>query len=113
MSYCQGTLGPLPPGATDLYGTRNVTDCSNRTILFAFDPTAAWPNEVTHGPELDWTRVISDDFNAFRMTSQAMAVLYIIGVGTVGTVLLVQVVSIATRKAQYGIFEFGLLVVCQ
>ncbi|KAF3389448.1 hypothetical protein F1880_003353 [Penicillium rolfsii] len=110
MSYCQGTLGPVPPGSTDLYGTRNVTDCSNRTILFAFDPTAAWPTEVTHGAELDWTRVISDDFHAFRMTSRVMAVLYIIGVGTVGTVLLVKGVEIGTRKPQYGVFEFGFLV---
>ncbi|KAJ5896366.1 uncharacterized protein N7473_005765 [Penicillium subrubescens] len=110
MSYCQGTLGPLPPGATDLYGTRNVTACSNRTILFAFDPTAAWPKEVTHGPALEWPRVISDDFHAFRMTSRAMAVLYIIGVGTMGTVLLVKGVEVATRKKQYGVFEFGFLV---
>lgn len=113
MSYCQGTLGPLPPGATDLYGTRNVTDCSNRTVLFAFDPTAAWPKEITHGPALEWPRVISDDFHAFRMTSRAMAVSYIIGVGTMGTVLLVKGVEVATRKKQYGVFEFGFLVVCQ
>jgi hypothetical protein len=41
-----------------------------------------------------------------------MAVLYIIGVGTMGTVLLVKGVEVATRKKQYGVFEFGFLVVC-
>lgn len=111
MSYCQGTLGPVPAGATDLYSSRNVTDCSNRTILFAFNPTAAWPTEITHGPALEWPRVISDDFHAFQMTSRAMAVLYIIGVGAVGTVLLVKGVSVAMPKAQYGLLEFGFLVV--
>ncbi|OOQ85334.1 hypothetical protein PEBR_26103 [Penicillium brasilianum] len=110
MSYCQGTLGPVPAGATDLYSSRNVTDCSNRTILFAFNPTAAWPTEITHGPALEWPRVISDDFHAFQMTSRAMAVLYIIGVGAVGTVLLVKGVSVAMPKAQYGLLEFGFLV---
>lgn len=55
--------------------------------------------------------MISDDFHAFSMTSRAMAVLYIIGVGAVGSVLLVNAVSIAIPRAQYGVFEFGLLVV--
>lgn len=45
------------------------------------------------------------------MTSRAMAVLYIIGVGAVGAVLLVKIFSIAMPRAQYGLFEFGLLVV--
>lgn len=112
MSYCQGTLGPAPAGATDLYASRNVTDCSNRTILFAFDPTAAWPKETTHGPALEWPRVISDDFHAFRMTSRAMAVLYIIGVGAVGLVLLVKGVQVVMPKKQYGMLEVGFLVVC-
>lgn len=111
MSYCQGTLGPVNPGETDLYSSRNVTDCSSRKVLFAFNATAAWPNEITHGPQLEWPRVISDDFYAFRMTSRAMAVLYIIGVGAVGAVLLVKCFSIAMPRAQYGVFEFGLLVV--
>lgn len=91
---------------------RNVTDCSNRTILFSFDPTAAWPKEITQGPALEWPRVISDDFHAFRMTSRAMAVLYIVGVGAVGIVLVVKAVSMAVPKAQYGLVEFGFLVVC-
>ncbi|OQD81818.1 hypothetical protein PENANT_c025G07283 [Penicillium antarcticum] len=63
MSYCSGELGTTDPSAGV---TRNVTTCSNRTILFAFDPTQAWPKEVTHGAELDWPRVIADDFHAFR-----------------------------------------------
>lgn len=42
-----------------------------------------------------------------------MAVLYIIGVGAVGTVLLVQGASVAVPRAQYGVFEFGFLVVCE
>lgn len=109
MSYCQGTLGTGEPGTPGV--SRNVTQCSNRTILFAFDPTEAWPNEITHGPTLEWPRVISDDFRAFRITSQAMAVLYIIGVGATGFALFARASSFITRKTQSGLFEFGFLVV--
>ncbi|KAJ5666934.1 hypothetical protein N7462_011343, partial [Penicillium macrosclerotiorum] len=108
MSYCQGTVGTAAPGSTDF--VRNVTGCSNRTILFSFDPTDAWPREISHGSTLEWPRVISDDFHAFRMTSRVMAVLYIIGVGAVGMVLLLKSASLLLPRMQYGIFEFGLLV---
>lgn len=109
MSYCQGTLGKAEPGETVV--SRNVTECSSRTILFAFNPTDAWPEEITHGPTLEWPRVISDDFNAFSLTSRSMAVFYIIGVGAIGFALLSRVSSFISRKAQTGLFEFGFLVV--
>ncbi|KAJ5569727.1 uncharacterized protein N7459_009157 [Penicillium hispanicum] len=108
MSYCQGTLGTVEPSSASI--TRNVTQCSNRTILFSFDPTEAWPKEVTNGSTLEWPRVISDDFHAFRMTSQSMAVLYCIGVGAVGAVLVVRAASFAAPRIQQGPFEFGFLV---
>ena len=106
MSYCQGNLGSGSKSAA-----HNVTECSSRTILFSFDPTEAWPKEITHSSELDWPRVISDDFNAFRITSQSMAVLYCIGVGAMGLVLLVRASSVVAPRAQTGLFEFGFLVV--
>lgn len=109
MSYCQGTLSSAEPGAPGV--SRNVTECSKQTILFAFDPTQAWPEEITQGPELSWPRVISDDFRAFRVTSQAMAVLYIIGVGATGFALFARASMFITRKTQSGLFEFGFLVV--
>ncbi|KAJ6163761.1 hypothetical protein N7497_003740 [Penicillium chrysogenum] len=67
MSYCQGTLGTTDPGAGVTPNVSNVTECSHRTTLFSFGPTQEWP-KVTHGPELKWPRVISDDFHAYRMT---------------------------------------------
>ncbi|KAJ5787551.1 Actin cortical patch SUR7/pH-response regulator PalI [Penicillium paradoxum] len=106
MSYCQGTLGAanLTTGVT-----HNVTKCSNRTILFSFDPTQAWPKEITDGAGLEWPRVISDDFHAFRVTSQSMAILYCIGVGAMGAVLLVRAWTILAPQAAQGLFEFGFL----
>ncbi|KAJ5081717.1 hypothetical protein NUU61_009981 [Penicillium alfredii] len=107
MSYCQGTLSTPDPGSG---ASRNVTKCSGRSIPFSFDPTQAWPKEITQGPELAWPRVISDDFHAFRLTSQAMAVLYCIGVATMGVVLLVRVWMTLKPKPQQGLLEFGFLV---
>ncbi|KAJ5725524.1 uncharacterized protein N7483_006881 [Penicillium malachiteum] len=107
MSYCQGTLGTVEPGTPG--GTRNVTECSDRQILFSFDPTEDW-TDITHGPTLEWPRVISDDFHAFRLTTQSMAVLYCIGVSAIGAVLLARVASFIAHRAQQGLFEFGFLV---
>lgn len=109
MSYCQGTLGSIDPGDPGV--TRNVTSCSNRTILFSFDPTEAWPKEITQGPALEWPRVISDDFQAFRLTSRAMAVLYCIAVGAVGAMLLVRVWAFLSPKKQRDVLELPFLVV--
>ncbi|KAJ5738811.1 hypothetical protein N7493_001966 [Penicillium malachiteum] len=108
MSYCQGTLGTVEPGTPG--GTRNVTQCSDRQVLFSFDPTEAWTDGITHGPTLEWPRVISDDFHAFRLTTQSMAVLYCIGVSAIGAVLLTRVSSFIAPRVQQGLFEFGFLV---
>ncbi|KAJ5542337.1 Actin cortical patch SUR7/pH-response regulator PalI [Penicillium sp. DV-2018c] len=104
MSYCQGTLRTADPSAGV---TRNVTECSNRTILFSFDPTQAWPK--ANGPELEWQRVISDDFHAFRTTSRAMAVLYCIGIGATGAALLVRAWASLAPQNNQPLFEFGFL----
>lgn len=107
MSYCQGTLGAADPGAKV---TRNVTECSHRKILFSFDPTQEWP-DVSHGADLEWPRVISDDFHAFRMTTRSMAVLYSIGVGAMGAALLVKFWTAVAPRAGQGLFECGFMVV--
>lgn len=109
MTYCQGILESAEPGEASV--SRNVTQCSDRTIPFAFNPTEALEAEISHGPTLDWPRVISDDFHAFQTTSQAMTVLYIIGLGATGFALFARASSFISAKAQSGLFEFGFLVV--
>lgn len=109
MSYCQGLLDTVEPGTPG--SARNVTQCSDRQILFSFDPTDAWSEAITHGPTLKWPRVISDDFHAFRLTTQSMAVMYCVGVSAVGAVLLVRISSFVSRRMQQGPFEFGFFVV--
>ncbi|KAJ5171372.1 Actin cortical patch SUR7/pH-response regulator PalI [Penicillium coprophilum] len=107
MSYCQGTLGTTDPNGGV---TRNLTECSNRTVLSSFDPTKAWPKEIT-GQELGWPRVISDDFHALRLTSRVMAVLYCMGVGAMGATILVRVWTTLAPRPGQGPCEFWLFMV--
>lgn len=88
-----------------------MTECSNRTILSSFDPTQAWPKEVTSSLQLEWPRVISDDFHAFKMTSQVMAVMYSIGVGAMGVAMLIRVWATLAPNASQGPIEFWVFVV--
>lgn len=90
---------------------RNVTECSDRQILFSFDPTEDWSEDITHGPTLEWQRVISDDFRAFRLTTQSIAILYCIGVAAMGAVLLTRVSAFIVPRPQQGLLEFGFMVV--
>ena len=108
MSYCQGTLKSIDPNAGV---TRNITGCSNRTLMASFDPSEDWPAEISYGPELKWPRVISDDFHTFQMTSRVMGVLYCIGVSAMGAALLVRVWTSLAPQAKQGVFEFGFLMV--
>ncbi|CDM27629.1 hypothetical protein DTO013E5_2697 [Penicillium roqueforti] len=108
MSYCQGTLVTIDPG-TEV--TRNVTECSNRAISSSFDPTQAWPKELTSSPDMRWQRVISDDFHAFRMTCQVMAVMYCIGIGAMGAAMLVRVWTTLAPRACQGPLEFWFFMV--
>ncbi|CAI7566722.1 unnamed protein product [Penicillium glandicola] len=103
MSYCQGTLGIADPSGEV---TRIVTECSNRTIRSSFDPTQAWPEEITSHQQMGWARVISDDFHAFRTTSQVMAVLYCIGVGAMCVAMLIRVWTTLSPHAYQGSCEF-------
>ncbi|KAJ5112461.1 hypothetical protein N7532_000506 [Penicillium argentinense] len=108
MSYCHGTFETIEPGSEG--SARNVTECSDRKLLFSFNPTEAWLEDISHGPNLEWPRVISDDFHAFRLTTRSMAVMYIIGVGAIGFALVARVVSLIASRVQHGLFEFGFLV---
>ncbi|KAJ5232911.1 hypothetical protein N7468_005867 [Penicillium chermesinum] len=107
MSYCQGTIGSAEP---DSGAVRNVTECSDRQVLFSFDPTKDWSDNITHGPTLEWPRVITDDFHAFRLTMQSIAILYCIGVSAMGAVLLTRVAALIAPRPQQGLFEFGFMV---
>ncbi|OQE04571.1 hypothetical protein PENVUL_c032G09560 [Penicillium vulpinum] len=108
LSHCQGTLGTTETGVEI---SRNVTKCSNRTLLSPFDPTEAWAKDITSWG-LEWPRVISDDFHALRLTSKVMGVLYCMGIGAMGAAILLGsiTISIASIIATVIAFEFVALI---
>ncbi|KAL1862007.1 hypothetical protein Plec18167_001210 [Paecilomyces lecythidis] len=83
MSYCEGYFKTSDSGAA----IRNVTGCSNRTVLFNFDPTEVLSGELKNGvnlADLNWSGAIDDDFQVLSTTTKAMAILYCIGTGAAG-----------------------------
>ncbi|KAJ9317045.1 hypothetical protein DTO271D3_2784 [Paecilomyces variotii] len=83
MSYCEGYFKISDTGAA----IRNVTGCSNRTVLFNFDPTDVLSGELNDGvnlSDINWSDAIDDDFEVLSTTTKAMAILYCIGTGATG-----------------------------
>ena len=72
--------------------TKNVTRCSNRTALFHFDPTAILQSELKSDvdlfADLHWPSAIEDGIRAVEVASNAMFVLYCIGVAFAGVAVL-------------------------
>ncbi|KAF2436564.1 hypothetical protein EJ08DRAFT_644895 [Tothia fuscella] len=90
MDYCEGSYTPGPVPNVTLSKSkieRNVTYCSNRTAMFAFDPKASLQkslNETGLGVTLDqlnWPKALDDGIRALRTAFKAAFVLYCMGVG--------------------------------
>lgn len=97
MDYCSGryTPGPVPNATLKASKIdRNVTHCSNRTAMFAFDPKQALQkslNETGLGvtlDQLDWPKALDDGIRALRTAFKAAFVLYCIGIGFTFTTLI-------------------------
>lgn len=80
---------------------KNVTDCSNRTAMYNFDPRQMLQrelNESGHGDinltDLGWPDEIDDAITALEVASNAMFVLYCIGIAFAFLALVSAVVSI-------------------
>lgn len=90
LNYCEGyfTPGPLANKTDD--PDKNVTQCSNRTALFHFDPTAAIQKELKPGislADLRWPFAIKDAVHTVEIASKAMFVLYCVGAAATGLAL--------------------------
>lgn len=89
LNYCEGFYTPsdlpnatLPRSAI----SKNVTHCSNRTALFAFNPRATLQRELDdagHGDlnltDLAWPEELDDGVRALATASKATFVLYCVG----------------------------------
>ena len=87
MDFCEGFFEPGPIANATVNPTKNVTDCSNRTAGFTFDPQAAIQSQLKPGVSLDdvkWPKEVEDGVRAAETAVNAMFVLYCIGVGFAG-----------------------------
>lgn len=81
--------------------SKNVTDCSNRTAMYSFDPRQMLQrelNESGHGninlTDLGWPDEIDDAIHALEIISNAMFVLYCIGIAFAALALISGLISI-------------------
>ena len=107
MSYCEGYLVGEKPGT-------NTSRCSRHDMLFSFDPTTALERDLgNHSSltEVGWPEAISDDFQAFSITTETMGVFYCVGVGIAGIVILVRFGLLIAGKTRQSILESAALFV--
>ncbi|KAL4897848.1 actin cortical patch SUR7/pH-response regulator pali [Aspergillus ambiguus] len=104
MAYCEGYLLET--------GDKNLTGCSNRTMLFSFDPARVFQEEIGNGTSLSdigWPRSVTEDFHAFHVTSRGMGVFYCIGVGFAGLAMLERLWWMITNGPRQSVMELSSL----
>jgi hypothetical protein len=104
LNFCEGFYTPTDmPNATipksDI--SKNVTACSNRTAMYNFDPRQMLQrelNESGHGninlTDLGWPDEVDDAIHALEVVSNAMFVLYCIGIAFAGLALIAALVNV-------------------
>ena len=91
MDFCEGYYEPGPLANASVNPSKNVTDCSNTTSGYNFDPQAILQSQLKSGITLDdlhWPKEIEDAIQAAETAVKAMFVLYCIGVTFAGLAFL-------------------------
>ncbi|KAL8637142.1 MAG: hypothetical protein Q9228_005556 [Teloschistes exilis] len=91
LDYCEGYYTPSAFANATAEPHKNVTQCSNRTALFHFDPSSVIQKELKPGITLDdlhWPSAIKNAVRAVEIASKVMFVLYCIGAAATGLALL-------------------------
>lgn len=106
MNYCEGFYVPAAvPNSTvsKSHIHKNVTECSNRTSLYNFDPQQIIQKELNNSVgdgvvnlvnDLNWPEDITKGIRALRVAAKAMFVLYCIAIGFIGVALILAIVCI-------------------
>jgi len=87
MDYCYGRYTPTTVPNATVTPHKNVTHCSNRTAMFAFDPTAALQKSLNDSglditlSQLNWPKDLEDGIKSLRVAVKGAFVLYCIGIG--------------------------------
>ena len=108
MNFCEGYYIPGPMvNATVEKGTihKNVTECSNKTAMYHFQPThtlAQELNDSTNGlvdlSKIHWPDEVHDGLNALKMAQRAMFVIYCIAIGLIFIAMILAAGSLFTSR---------------
>jgi len=96
QTFCQGTYAP---NSTAKHPKENITECSNSTLGFHFQPTQYVQEHLPAGITLDdihWPSDITDAERTLKAVSRVMIVFYIIGVAFSGLAIITAIASIFT-----------------
>ncbi|KAI9852629.1 MAG: hypothetical protein M1838_000077 [Thelocarpon superellum] len=97
MTYCEGSY---QPNATASGASENVTFCSNASSSFWFDPAAIISSELKSGISLSdirFPQAIEDDLAALHYAFNATFIIYCIGIGFTGLLILLSLVGFFTH----------------
>ena len=108
MNFCEGFYVPGPmPNDTIKNGTihKNVTECSNKTAMYHFNPTNTLSQELndsTNGlvdlDKIHWPDKVHDGLNALKVAQKAVFVLYCISIALIALAMVLAAGSIFTSR---------------
>lgn len=88
MAFCEGSY---EPNTTARHAHENVTECSNKTLSFHFQPSKIIQDHLPDGITLNdihWPKEIEDAERTLQVASIVMVVFYIIGITFAGLAVL-------------------------
>ncbi|KIX09977.1 uncharacterized protein Z518_01058 [Rhinocladiella mackenziei CBS 650.93] len=108
MNFCQGSYAP---NATAEDPHQNITECSNSSLSFHFEPTKTVEEHLPDGITLEdihWPDEIRDAENAVKVASMATIVFYIIGTACAGIGMFTAVWGVLNERRLTALINVGI-----
>jgi SUR7/PalI family len=96
MDFCEGFYKNTTKAIS-----MNVTSCSKPKGMYSFDPTAILQKELKKGvtlQDIKWPSQVQDGLRALSTAARAMFVLYMIGIATVGLMILTSLAGLSGSR---------------
>lgn len=106
MDYCQGEFSP---NATAKNVHQNITECSNNTLGFNFQPTKIIEEHLIAGitlQDIHWPEDVQNAEKTLRVASRVMTIFYIVGIVFAGLGLLTALICLFTEGRLSVFFNF-------
>ena len=112
LDYCEGYY---TPNGLAKHAKENVSRCSNSKGFFNFNATQILQSELKSGislADLKWPKEIEDGIKAAKIASDAMFVLYCVGIAASGLALITAVLGVLAGGRLSACVNFFLSIVC-